>query len=61
MFMRSIITFPFMLFVLNGFMYFRSRQAKALIKEMKQWAEILPVHPHAAVFVRQVTFFENKL
>jgi len=31
----------------------RSQRAKALMKEMKQWSEHLPIHPNAAIFVRQ--------
>ncbi len=38
---------------------FRSRQTSALLKEMKQWPDVLPVHPHAAVFVRQASTVAN--
>ena len=36
--------------------FFRSVKVKAVMREMKQLEESLPVHPDSAIFLRQVNF-----
>ena len=44
----------FLLFLFCVCMVYRSVKVKAIMREMKQLEESLPVHPDSAIFLRQV-------